>query len=154
MMENNMPLAEMSRRNILKVSLGLAGVLGLGALLKYLGYQAAPINPTRFTLKTPQDYQANSATSLPEAKAWLFHDAQGLYAISAVCTHLGCVVTHSDQGFDCPCHGSRYNEGGYVLKGPAKLPLNYLELTLSPEGTVVLDAKMYVPPTQRLAVDS
>jgi Rieske Fe-S protein len=151
-MEKNMPMAEMSRRNILKVSLGLAGLLGLGALLKYLGYQAAPINPTRFTLKTPQDYQANSATSLPEAKAWLFHDAQGLYAISAVCTHLGCVVTHSVQGFECPCHGSRYNATGYVLKGPAKLPLSYLELTLSPDGLVVLDTKVNVAAAQRLVV--
>lgn len=147
-----MPTEEVSRRVILKVSLSLAGVLGLGALLKYLGYQSAPINPTRFTLKTPQDYQVGSATSLPEAKAWLFRDGQGLYAISAVCTHLGCVVTYSDQGFECPCHGSRYNAAGYVLKGPAKLPLNYLELTLSPDGLVTLDTKANVPATQRLAV--
>jgi Rieske Fe-S protein len=152
--EKNMPAEEMSRRIVLKVSLSLAGLLGLGALLKYLGYQAAPVNLTRFTLKTPQDYPAASVTSLPEAKAWLFCDEQGLYAISAVCTHLGCVVTHSDQGFECPCHGSRYNEGGYVLKGPAKLPLNYLELTLSPEGLVVLDTEVSVPATQRLAASS
>jgi Rieske Fe-S protein len=153
-MEKNLPAEEMSRRIVLKSSLGLIGLLGLGALLKYLGYQTAPINPTRFTLKTPQDYPANSATSLPEAKAWLFCDEQGLYAISAVCTHLGCVVTHSEQGFECPCHGSRFNEGGYVLQGPAKLPLNYLELSLSPEGVVVLDTKVSVPATQRLAAAS
>jgi cytochrome b6-f complex iron-sulfur subunit len=153
-MEKNMPAEEISRRIVLKVSLGLAGMAGLGAMLKYLGYQAAPINPTRFTLKTPQDYPVGSAASLPEAKAWLFRDEQGLYAISAVCTHLGCIVTHSDQGFDCPCHGSRYNAAGYVLKGPAKLPLSCLELTLSPEGLVVLDTKVSVPATQRLAVGS
>jgi nitrite reductase/ring-hydroxylating ferredoxin subunit len=145
--EKNMPAEEMSRRIVLKVSFSLAGLLGLGALLKYLGYQAAPVNLTRFTLKTSQDYPAASVTSLPEAKAWLFCDEQGLYAISAVCTH-------SDQGFECPCHGSRYNEGGYVLKGPAKLPLNYLELTLSPEGLVVLDTEVSVPAAQRLAVSS
>jgi cytochrome b6-f complex iron-sulfur subunit len=154
MVEKNMPMEEVSRRIILKVSLGLAGLLGLGAMLKYLGYQAAPINPTRFTLKTPQDYQVDSATSLPEAKAWLFRDEQGLYAISAVCTHLGCIVTHSDQGFECPCHGSRYNAAGYVLQGPARLPLSYLELTLSPDGLVMLDTKVGVPATQRLAVGS
>jgi cytochrome b6-f complex iron-sulfur subunit len=147
-----MSTAEVSRRVVLKVSLGLAGLAGLGALLKFLGYQAAPINPTRFTLKTPQDYPVNSATSLPEAKAWLFCDERGLYAISAVCTHLGCIVTRSAEGFECPCHGSRYNAAGYVLKGPAKLPLNYLELTLSPEGLVVLDTKVTVPAAQRLAV--
>src|SRR5512143_491645 len=123
-MEKNMPTAELSRRIVLNVSLGLAGLLWLGTMVKYLGYQSAPINPTRFTLKKPQDYQANSILSLPEAKAWMFRDEQGLYAISAVCTHLGCVVTHSDQGFECPCHGSRYNAAGYVLTGPARLPLS------------------------------
>jgi Rieske Fe-S protein len=147
-------MADVSRRVVLKVSLGLAGLAGLGALLKYLGYQAAPINLTRFTLKTPQDYPVDSVLSLPEAKAWLFRDERGLYAISAVCTHLGCIVTHADEGFDCPCHGSRYNDAGYVLKGPAKLPLSYLELTLSPDGFVVLDTEVSVPATQRLAVGS
>ncbi len=147
-----MPTEEMNRRTILRVSLGLAGILGLGAVVKFLGYQSAPVNPTRFTLKAPQDYQVGSATALPEAKAWLFRDDQGLYAISAVCTHLGCVVNYTSDRFECPCHGSRYNAAGYVLKGPAKLPLNYLRLTLSPEGVVVLDTRIIVPPDRRLAV--
>jgi cytochrome b6-f complex iron-sulfur subunit len=144
---------EMSRRRILQASLGLVGLLGLGAVVKFLGYQPAPVNPTRFTLKTPPDYAVGSATALPEAKAWLFRDKAGLYAISSICTHLGCVVNYSSEQFECPCHGSRFNAAGYVLKGPAKQPLNYLELTLSPEGTVVLDTKAQVPPEQRLAVD-
>jgi cytochrome b6-f complex iron-sulfur subunit len=147
-----MPTEEVNRRTILRASLGLAGVLGLGAVMKFLGYQPAPVNPTRFTLKAPQDYPAGSATSLPEARAWLFRDEQGLYAISAVCTHLGCAVNFAKDQFECPCHGSRYNAAGYVLKGPARLALNYLALTLSPEGAVVLDTKANVPSDQRLAV--
>lgn len=149
-----MPTEEVSRRTILRVSLGLAGLLGLGAVVKFLGYQPAPINPTHFTLKAPQDYAIGSATGLPEAKAWLFRDDQGLYAISAVCTHLGCMVNYIAEQFECPCHGSKFNAAGYVLKGPAKLPLNYLSLTLSPEGVLVLDTKLNVPPAQRLAVES
>lgn len=148
-----MPTEEMSRRMILRASLGLAGMLGLGAVVKFLGYQPAPVNPTRFTLQAPQDYQKGSATSVPEAKAWLFHDEAGLYAISTVCTHLGCVVNYKSEQFECPCHGSIYNAAGYVLKGPAKLPLNYLGLTLSSEGVVVLDTKEHVPTQQRLALD-
>lgn len=145
---------EVSRRAILRVSLGLASILGLGAVTKFLGYQPAPRNPTRFTLKAPQDYPVGSATALPEAKAWLFRDEQGLYAISVVCTHLGCVVNYTSDQFECPCHGSQFNADGYVVKGPAKLPLNYLALTLSPEGMIELDTKMYVPFMQRLTVDS
>jgi cytochrome b6-f complex iron-sulfur subunit len=149
-----MPTEEVSRRTILRVSLGLAGLLGLGAVVKFLGYQPAPVNPTRFTLKAPQDYPAGSAIVLPEEKAWLFRDDEGLYAISAVCTHLGCVVNYTSNQFECPCHGSQFNAAGYVVKGPARLPLNYLALTLSPEGVVVLDTKVYVPSTQRLATGS
>ncbi len=147
-----MPKEEVNRRAILRASLGLAGLLGLGAVTKFLGYQSAPINPTTFTLKAPKDYTVGSATALPEAKAWLFRDDQGLYAISAVCTHLGCVVNYTTTQFECPCHGSVFNTAGYVLKGPAKLPLNYLALKLSPAGLVVLDTKTIVPATQRLSV--
>jgi cytochrome b6-f complex iron-sulfur subunit len=149
-----MPTEEVSRRAVLRASLGLAGLLGLGAVIKFLGYQPAPTTPTAFTLKTPQDYPVGSATVLPEAKAWLFRDDRGLYAISAVCTHLGCVVNYTANQFECPCHGSKFNAAGYVLKGPAKLPLNYLALTLSPEGVVMLDTKSRVPPAQRLVVEN
>ena len=38
--------------------------------------------------------------------AWLFRDREGVYAISMVCTHLGCIVKPSTAGFDCPCHAS------------------------------------------------
>ncbi len=43
------------------------------------------------------------------------------YAISAVCTHLGCAVNwdQSEQAFVCPCHGSRYDALGQVTRGPA-----------------------------------
>ena len=145
-----MPSADVSRRTLLKISLGITGVLGLGVVLKFLGYQPAPATPTRFTLKAPREYTTASATSVPEAKAWLFRDEKGLYAISAVCTHLGCTVNFTDHRFECPCHGSQYTASGYVLRGPARLPLSYLGLSLSPEGLVALDTRQIVAPDQRL----
>jgi hypothetical protein len=41
------------------------------------------------------------------------------------CTHLGCVLSFdaTDRTWDCPCHGSRYDEAGSVICGPAVLPL-------------------------------
>ena len=43
------------------------------------------------------------------------------YAINAICTHLGCVVpwNPTEQKFMCPCHGSQYNNEGFVIRGPA-----------------------------------
>jgi glycine/D-amino acid oxidase-like deaminating enzyme/nitrite reductase/ring-hydroxylating ferredoxin subunit len=49
-------------------------------------------------------------------------DASGaLHAVSAVCTHLGCVVSWNpaEESWDCPCHGSRFAADGTAIQGPA-----------------------------------
>ncbi len=46
-------------------------------------------------------------------------DDSGFYALSLVCTHLGCTVTVTEDDLACPCHGSRFDRQGKVLKGPA-----------------------------------
>ena len=45
-------------------------------------------------------------------------------ALTAVCTHEACTVTgYENQTYTCPCHGSQYNTGGSVIRGPASRPL-------------------------------
>ncbi|MFJ2932688.1 FAD-dependent oxidoreductase [Streptomyces sp. NPDC087219] len=52
-------------------------------------------------------------------------DRGGLHAVSAVCTHLGCVVAfnNAERTWECPCHGSRFGVDGEILQGPALSPL-------------------------------
>jgi glycine/D-amino acid oxidase-like deaminating enzyme/nitrite reductase/ring-hydroxylating ferredoxin subunit len=55
-----------------------------------------------------------------------YRDEEGaLHAVSARCTHLGCLVAfnNAERSWDCPCHGSRYGIDGEVLQGPAVRPL-------------------------------
>jgi len=48
-------------------------------------------------------------------------EAGALHAVSAVCTHMGCLVgwNETDRSWDCPCHGSRFALDGSVIHGPA-----------------------------------
>ena len=51
-----------------------------------------------------------------------YRDVEGrLHAVSAVCTHMGCIVgwNETDRSWDCPCHGSRFDLDGEVIHGPA-----------------------------------
>jgi glycine/D-amino acid oxidase-like deaminating enzyme/nitrite reductase/ring-hydroxylating ferredoxin subunit len=56
--------------------------------------------------------------------------AGALHAVSARCSHLGCIVAFNDaeQSWDCPCHASRFALDGSVLQGPAVHPLAPREL--------------------------
>ncbi len=58
----------------------------------------------------------------------VYKEGDQIYAVSTVCTHLGCIVKPVDNGFDCPCHGSKFAKDGAVLKGPAPKGLPWLEV--------------------------
>jgi Rieske Fe-S protein len=60
------------------------------------------------------------------AQRAVYRDDEGeLHALSARCTHLGCIVNfnQAERTWDCPCHGSRFDTTGAVIEGPATSPL-------------------------------
>ncbi|UJA11136.1 iron-sulfur binding oxidoreductase [Streptomyces collinus] len=62
-------------------------------------------------------------------------DEEGvLHAVSARCTHLGCLVAfnRAERAWECPCHGSRFDVDGGVLQGPAVHPLERHDLEEEP----------------------
>jgi glycine/D-amino acid oxidase-like deaminating enzyme/nitrite reductase/ring-hydroxylating ferredoxin subunit len=65
------------------------------------------------------------------SKAAAYRDEDGtLHTVSAICTHLGCVVTwnSAEKTWDCPCHGSRFDKLGSVINGPANKDLPPVDL--------------------------
>lgn len=55
----------------------------------------------------------------------VIHTADGFHALSAVCTHLGCIVFWNEQRsvVACPCHAGFFNVNGSVISGPPPAPL-------------------------------
>lgn len=63
-------------------------------------------------------------------KVAVYRDAKGkLHELSAVCSHLGCIVHWNtpEKTWDCPCHGSRFDKLGKVVNGPANTDLAPIE---------------------------
>lgn len=133
----------------------VAGVLGfLGATARYLFPNVLYEPPSRFPVGQPQDFPPESATFLPEDRLFVFNGAEGFYAISSICTHLGCNVRYEEnrERFACPCHGSVFDKLGRVVHGPAPRPLPWFGLSLSSRGELVVDEQRVVDATYRFKV--
>ena len=137
-----------SRRDVLGLmSLWAAGSALLFGLIGMLRLPKAAVlsSPSkRFRLTLPETLAAGEAFTPSGRNVAIFRDDQGVYAISRVCTHLGCIVKPTEAGFECPCHGSRYDHDGTVTKGPAPRPLPWLEVKQQ-AGALYVDEGANVP---------
>ena len=135
-------MSNLSRRDFFKLAttalLTISGALGLGALFRFLDYQTEPPVKTEFDIGSAESYPVGSRSLIADVPALLIHNSKGFFALSLVCTHLGCTVEQKDYGFACPCHGSRYDSNGNVLRGPAQKPLRSLRVEISSNNDLIL----------------
>jgi cytochrome b6-f complex iron-sulfur subunit len=77
------------------------------------------------------------------SKAFLVNTGKDLFALSPVCTHLGCLVSwHRPKGkFLCPCHGGQYDMEGNVADGPPPAPLKRLPMKVE-KGKVYIGLRI------------
>jgi len=115
-----------SRRVFLEcVSGGLvAGVVGACAKFQYVGSR---LENGRLVVSLAEfgdgPFSLVEAPHLP-LPIYLYRHANGEFtAVLTRCMHQGCQVEPADGHLVCPCHGSEYDNGGRVLKGPTQLPL-------------------------------
>ncbi len=99
----------------------------------------------KFKIGKPENFPMGTVRKLDDKKVFIFSDDQGLYAVSAICTHLGCIVYTTEWGFQCPCHGSKYDKDGKVIGGPAPTNLSWYEISQSVDGSLVVNASKEVP---------
>jgi len=100
-----------NRRDFLD-TLAIGSLIGAGAMA-FIGAIQLPLPkvlnepPSQFKIGFPTDFLVNSFKTISERNVFILRDEEGFRALSAICTHLGCIVTKMEWGFNCPCHGSR-----------------------------------------------
>ena len=142
----------------LRRSMFAVGCIGIGAATA--GFLAATFRflvpnvlyepSRRFDIGPPSGFPPGAVTFLPDRRLYVFNGADGFYSISSECTHLGCNVKRGGSGFECPCHGSQFDENGQVVQGPAPKALAWYALSLSPHAQLVVDLDQPVSPAFRL----
>ena len=138
----------MDRRRALQLVLSGGGLGLVGALGVPMG---------RFLLPLEQDRARQVASfSLAELGLWeskllivggqpaiAVNTGEGVAALSAVCSHLGCIVKwrRGRRQFFCPCHGARFDLAGRALGGPTREPLARLTVKET-EGQIVVEPEL------------
>ena len=132
-------------------SAGIALVIGLLGALRLPVPAVFPESNSRVKLGPRQRFEGTRVTWFPEYRLWVYSTGGELYAISAICTHLGCSPQSKPAedkaemgadwtgGFLCPCHGSKFDLAGRVYKG-APAPVN-LEV---PKYTYLSDTRILI----------
>lgn len=103
--------------------------------------------PTRFKIGPPSDYSPGTVSTKWQAQfnIWVVNNevdgVRCIYALSTVCTHLGCTPNwlEGEQKFKCPCHGSGFYKTGINFEGPAPRPLERVGLRLAEDGMLEVD---------------
>jgi cytochrome b6-f complex iron-sulfur subunit len=149
---------EVSRRDFLnEITLGALGIAGLGSVA--VTYQFFSPNvlfepPTTFRAGNPDLYPIHSVTFLQDQQVYIVRMPEGFYAVSAVCTHLGCVTQWKPDAemIACPCHGSKFKSDGTKIEGPAPRPLPHFAISLTADGELLVDKLQNIKLTQILKV--
>jgi cytochrome b6-f complex iron-sulfur subunit len=150
--------AEIGRRDFLNEailgSLGIATVGALAVTYRYLSPNVLFEPSMTFRAGNPDLYPVNSVTYIQDQQVYIVRLDQGFYAISAVCTHLGCITQWKPEAemIACPCHGSKFKIDGTKIAGPAPRPLPHFALKLTADGELQVDKTETIKPDQALKV--
>ncbi|HSJ58018.1 MAG TPA: Rieske (2Fe-2S) protein [Anaerolineae bacterium] len=139
---------EVSRRGLLKyVLLGFSALAtAAGVLTPVIAYiwppaRAAAEAGGRVAVATTADLPVGQGAvfSVQNKPVIVINTEQGVRALSAVCTHLGCIVFWNPerQVIACPCHEAYFSINGAVISGPPPAPLEVYRVQVEGDEIVV-----------------
>ncbi len=114
-----------------------------GVSLRFLFPNVLFEPPSTFKAGFPSEYEVGAVDERFKSKfgVWIVRDEATLFALSTICTHLGCTPNWlgGEQKFKCPCHGSGFYIDGMNFEGPAPRPLERYKIYVADDGQVVVD---------------
>lgn len=132
-------------RVLLAVSSGVAALLAAVIGWRSLRQSASRAGDT-LLVDNPLLLPDRTAVAYERVNVVVFRDGNRIAAMSSVCTHLGCTLTVRDRGFECPCHGSRFDVLGRRLTGPATRDLPRFQVDLLADGRAIVRLDRRVTP--------
>jgi cytochrome b6-f complex iron-sulfur subunit len=125
------------------------GAFSLFSFISFLGFIRAAFPrvlfqpPSTFKAGFLSDYAVGEVSEkyTQDYRVWIVREEEGIYALFAKCTHLGCTPRWlaAEDKFKCPCHGSGFYKSGMNFEGPAPRPLDRFEISLNERGELVVD---------------
>ncbi len=91
------------------------------------------------------DFKVGDIIDFRREKTFIVRLEGGFLAISAICTHLHCIVNWNAaiKQFECPCHGAKFNPVGDVVAGPPPRALDLHKVEIS-AGNLVIDTEKVI----------
>ncbi len=128
-------------------SLTATALMWILSLARFMFPNVVVEPPSKFKVGFPGDFEPGQVETRFIARfgAWIvryqYKGQPQIYALRAVCTHLGCtpIWLDSEQIFKCPCHGSGFYKDGINFEGPAPRPLERFAIRVAEDGQLEVD---------------
>ncbi|MDJ0763839.1 MAG: Rieske (2Fe-2S) protein [Myxococcota bacterium] len=114
--------------------------------------EGGEVEQGEFPVGQVNDFTLGQVKRFDEGPFFVLRDEQGLWAMTAICTHQQCDVGVGETELPCPCHGSIFDFDGAVIRGPANRPLDNLSVNVNDDGSVIVDSSRTVPVGTRATV--
>jgi len=141
---------QISRRKFLKIlgwgAFWSAIVATVGGTLKFFSPNVIYEESSIFEIGYPNDYPKGVSSKWVESqKVLIVKEDNIMYALLAVCTHLGCIPewSKSDFVFKCNCHGSGFYSSGINFEGPAPRALSRVKIAFNDNGQILIDKNKF-----------
>jgi len=158
-MDHKQPKDKISRNQFFKkLGMGAISLTAAGSAIFMIDFLSPKVVRERsqvFNAGALENFKPGSVTLIAENRTYVVREKEGgIYAISAVCTHLGCLTRWNENTgvIACPCHGTKFAKTGNVIEGPSSKTLPRFSISLNENNEIIVDRTIHLDEDQILKV--